>query len=126
MVLDAEPFDRWPAILREEALRWCDLPAPERVEAVSGFVEGLLDRPGTSFDLAESLISVLLELPPQQYAELVTAMVVATGGPPQDHGERVRTVVASALARFPLPQWQRLVGSLNAAAAETGQPAGWR
>lgn len=125
-VLDAEPLCRWSAIVREEALRWSDLGQDNRVEAVNGFIDGILGRPGTSVDLAESLIAALLELPPSSYAELVTAIVQATGTRAQPDSERVRMVVGSGMARFPIPQWQRLVSSLNAAAAAADQPAGWR
>ncbi len=125
-VLDAEPRERWPAILREEALRWCDACPADRLEEVGGFFDGLLIRAGTSYDLAESLLAVLLELPPGQYSELVTAIVHTTGGRTQADSERVRAVIGSAMARFPLPQWQRLASSLNAAATSAGQPTGWR
>ena len=125
-VLDAEPLERWPAIVREEALRWCDAPVGERLRAVHSFVAGLLSRPGASYDLAESLLSVLLELPPAQYAELVTAIVQDTGRRDDNESERLRAVVGSAMARFPIPQWQRLAGSLNETASAVGQPASWR
>lgn len=125
-VLDAEPRDRWCAILREEALRWAEAETVERVQSVEHLIEACLGRPETSYDLAESLLGVLLELPPESYGSMVAAIVQATGGRPEVDGERVRSVFASAMARFPLPQWQRLAHSLNAAAANTGQLAGWR
>ncbi len=126
VVLDAEPRERWPAIVREEAVRWCEASAAERSQAVCGFVDGLLNRPAASYDLAESLLAVLLELPPEPYGELVTAIVQATGGRAEEDSERVRTVVGSAMARFAIPQWQRLASSLNSAANAAGQPEGWR
>lgn len=125
-VLDAEPLERWSAIVREEALRWCDAPLGERRDAVGGFLAGLLARPGEAYDLAESLLAVLLELPPGPYGELVTAIVAATGGRSPEDSERIRAVVGSAMARFAIPQWQRLAASLNAAATAAGQPGGWR
>lgn len=125
-VLDAEPTDRWPAIVREEALRWCDAGPAERSEGVDGFVGALLSRPAESSELARALLAVLLELPPGPYHLLVTAVVQATGARAAQEGERARALVASALVRFPMPQWQRLVASLNAAAVASGQPAGWR
>ncbi|MGI8535513.1 MAG: tetratricopeptide repeat protein [Mycobacteriales bacterium] len=126
VVLDAEPLEQWPSIIRDEALRWCDAATSERLVAVRGFLDGLLARPGTSYDLAESLLAVVLELPPQQYGTLVTAIVQGTGQLDATDGERVRAVVGSALARFAIPQWQRLASSLNTAAAAAGEPAGWR
>jgi len=126
VVLDGEPLERWPSIVREEALRWCDATESERLEAVRGFVDGLLSRPGDAYDIAESLLAVVLELPPEQYGRLVSAIVQVTGRLDESDGERVRAVVGSAMARFAIPQWQRLAGSLNAAADATGQPSGWR
>jgi len=125
-VLDAEPLERWPAIVREEAVRWCDASRAERLDAIGGFLDGLLSRPGTAYDLAESLLAVLLELPPGSYDALVVAIVHATGTRTPKDGERIRSVVGSAMARFAIPQWQRLAASLNAAATAAGQPGGWR
>ncbi len=125
-VLDAEPRDRWPAVLREEALRWTESGSLERVRAVDHLVGAFLERPGDSYDLVETLLGVLLELPPELYGSLVAAIVQATATRPAEEGVRVRSIFASAMARFPLPQWQRLASSLNAAAASTGQPVGWR
>lgn len=125
-VLETEPRKRWAAIIREEALRWCDASSAERQDALSGFVEGLLSRPEVCYDLAESFLGVLLELPPDSYGALVSALVEATGKRSDDEGDRVRAVVGSALARFAIPQWQRLASSLNTAAATTGRAATWR
>ncbi len=125
-VLDQEPQERWPAIVREEALRWCDAGPLERMRAVGGYLDGLLSRPGASYDLAESLLAVILELPPNSYAALVTAIVQDTARRAQSDAERVQAVVGSAMARFAIPQWQRLAASLNAAATTAGQSASWR
>ena len=125
-VLAEEPPDRWPVILREEVLRWCDTGPAERLSAVDGFVDGLLSRPEASYDLAESLIAVLVELPPAPYADMVTTIVQVTGQLAPSDEERVRSIMGSAMARFAMPQWQRLAASLNAAATTAGQSAGWR
>ncbi len=125
-VLDEEPTERWPALIREEVLRWCEARRPERLRAIRGFLDGLLGRPGTTYDLAESLIAVLLELPPPPYADMVASIVhVNAGLAPQDQ-ERVHAVIGSAMARFAIPQWQRLAGSLNAAESAAGRTGGWR
>ncbi|MBA3782266.1 MAG: tetratricopeptide repeat protein [Nocardioides sp.] len=125
-VLDEEPAERWSATLREEVLRWCEAPRPERLIAVRGFLDGLIARPGTAYELAESLISVLVELPPPPYAEMVASIVRVTDDLEPQDVDRVHSVVGSAMARFAIPQWQRLVGSLNAAEAAAGRPGGWR
>lgn len=125
-VLESEPRDRWAAIVREEAVRWCEAEPDERLEAVGAFVGGLLSRPEVCYDLAETLLGVMLELPPGHYDSLVTAIVRATAGRGDDDPDRVRSVVGSAMARFAIPQWQRLASSLNSAARELGQSESWR
>lgn len=125
-VLETEPQEKWGAIVREEALRWVDAPPAERDRAVSGFVDGLLSRPEVCYDLAESFLGVLLELPPDPYHVLVTAVVEASAGRSDEDDDRIRAVTGSAMARFAIPQWQRLASSFNAAATAHGQPASWR
>ncbi len=125
-VLDDESPERWSVILRDEVLRWSEARPPEQLAAIGGFVAGLLARPGAGYDLAESLIAVLVELPPDPYAELVATLVQVTGHLGEQDAERFRAVLGSAMARFAIPQWQRLASSLNAAAAAAGQPGGWQ
>ncbi len=124
-VLDAEPREQWVPVLREELLRAAELTAGQRCTAVGGFLDGVLARPGASRDLAESLLQVVLELPPRTYQLFVSALVDACAGRPDADAERLRTVISSALARFAVPQWQRLAASLNAAAQVAGAPATW-
>lgn len=124
-VLDAEPAQGWAAVIREEVLRLQDEPATERLAGITGFVGGVLARPGAAYDLTAALLSVFLELPPASYEEMVTALVRATAGRPEPETERAHAVIRSAMARFPLPQWQRLAATCNAAAARVGQPATW-
>lgn len=125
-VLDEEDRDRWSAVVREEVLRWCDASRAERLLAVCGFLDGLLARPGASYDLAESLIAVVVELPPPPYAEMVASLVHVTSELAAADAERVHAVMGSAMARFAMPQWQRLAGSLNAAETAAGRTGSWR
>ncbi|WP_100498141.1 tetratricopeptide repeat protein [Geodermatophilus chilensis] len=129
-VLDEEPPDRWTATVREEVLRLVEAPAPERRAAVAGFLEGALARPGTAHALVQSFLHVLLELPPSGYDPMVQAVVGAAvaGGPEASPRNRdaLRRVMRSAMARFPVPQWDRLAASFDAVAAESGAPLGWR
>ena len=123
-VLDTEDRGQWVPLLREEMLRTTELPRAERCAVVGGFLAGALSRPGSAYELVESLLHVVIELPPSTYQLLVTAIADAegmTGNP-----ERLRTVVGSAMARFALPQWQRLATGLNVAAEAAGQSATWR
>jgi tetratricopeptide (TPR) repeat protein len=125
-VLDTEPRDRWPAVLREEVLRLAEASPAERDATVRVFLDGLLDRPEVAHALAESLLSMVLELPPRSYDGLVASVVHGCAGRPVAQSDRLRAVLESTMARFAIPQWQRLAASLNAAAVASGQPAGWR
>ena len=124
--LDSEDREQWVPLLREEVLRVADGPAHERLELLAGFLDGVVSRPARAHALAESLLHVVLELPPRTYDLLVATVVEAVAARPEADAEHLRSVLASALARFALPQWQRLVVSLNAAAEAAGQPATWR
>jgi len=125
-VLDTEDRAQWPAVIREELLRSVDLPPAGRAEFARAFLDGLLSRPATAYDLAEALLHVVLELPPRPYEHLLSALVAAAAGRSSEETDRVVAVVNSAMARFAMPQWQRLAASLNAAATAAGLPAHWR
>jgi tetratricopeptide (TPR) repeat protein len=125
-VLEEGERGEWVPVLREEVLRAVELTPADRRVLVSGFLDGVLARPEASYALAEALLTVVLELPPRPYSLLVEAVVLATAGRPDQEAERLQAVLGSALARFPVPQWQRLAASLNAAAEAAGRPAAWR
>lgn len=125
-VLDSEVREQWVLTLREEVMRAVELPPRERCHVLRGFLDGVLARPESSYALAESLLSVVLELPPRPYALVVESLVAAGVGRPAEEDERLHAVLGSAMARFAMPQWQRLAASLNAAAEAAGQPATWR
>lgn len=124
-VLAASPPEQWVGVLREEVLRVGELPAPACEQLLRGVLDGLLARPAQAHDQAESLLHVVVELPPRAYAQVVAAVVAGTEGRPQDQTERLHAVVCSALARFAIPQWQRLAAALNDAARAAGHPATW-
>ncbi|MFN2524040.1 MAG: tetratricopeptide repeat protein [Mycobacteriales bacterium] len=126
LVLDDEAPEAWPLVLREELLRAVDLGAGPRTLVVGSFLQGLLDRPGPSYELAESFLHVVLELPPRSYGQLIDAVVASCAVQSDPAAERLRSVLGSAMARFAMPQWQRLAASLNDAAQAAGQPATWR
>jgi len=124
-VLDAEDREQWVGVIREEVLRAGELTAGQRRTVVSGFLDGVLARPGASYDLAEALLHVVLELPPRTFELFVSAVVDACADRSEPDTARLRAVIGSAMARFALPQWQRLAASLNTAARAAGQPEGW-
>jgi len=124
-VLDDEPAERWPQTVREEVVRWADASTAMRHSAATSWVEGQLERPGLGHPLAQTLLSALLELPPPAYLRVVAALVAAVGRRSPEDAESFRTVTRSAMARFPLPQWQRLAATFDQQALEQQQPATW-
>lgn len=124
-VLAVEDRDAWVAIIRDEVLRAAELSRDELRRLLRGFLDGVLTRSDAPYELVESLLHVVLELPPRTYDSIVEAVVDAAGGRPEDESTRLHAVIGSALARFPIPQWQRLVASLNAASNAAGRPATW-
>ena len=124
-VLDEEDPEQWVPVLREELLRLLELAADDRRTVLEGFLVGLLTRPGASYALAEGLWHVVLELPPRPYDVIVGAVVDACAGRTAAEADRLRAVLGAAMARFALPQWQRLAAGLNSAAERSGQPARW-
>lgn len=124
-VVDAEPPDEWLGLLREEVLRAVEVPDRARRDIVRGFVDGLLTRPDTAYDLAETLLQAVLELPPRAYDLLASALAESCADRPGEDAARLHAVISSAMARFAIPQWQRLAATLNNAARAAGQPAAW-
>jgi hypothetical protein len=124
-VLDEEPTTRWAATMREEVQRWADATTAVRQAAAAAWVDGQLHRPGREYELAQTLLGALLELPPPAYLRVVAAVVVAVGRRSDEDADRFRAVTRSAMARFPIPQWQRLAATFDEQARERGQPAEW-
>lgn len=124
-VLDSEPTDRWVAVLREEVVRWAELPAAELRAEAGRWVDGQLARSGRGSDLAEAWINALLELPPADMEAVLHATVAALGERDEQDADRFRSGAARALAHFPIPQWQRFAQVANEAAEALDQPATW-
>lgn len=124
-VVDDTELERWPAVVREELMRWVDAPPAERAAEVAAWAEGQLARPVQAEDLAWSFLAGLLEVPPDSFELLVgaTVDVVAVMGP--DEQQRFASPCSRAMARFPVPQLLRLKDSFAAAGAERGVTATW-
>jgi tetratricopeptide (TPR) repeat protein len=104
-VLTGEPRERWPAIVREEVIRWTD--AQDKRAELSHWIETLGAPPldVDAVDLAEVWLGALLELPPAEMDELVAAARAAADARAV---EWFRPLVESAAARFHTPQLLRL------------------
>jgi hypothetical protein len=124
-VLDLEPSDGWAVATREELARWLDAD-PEELKAEAGaWVDGQLDRPAAGADLAHTWLAALLELPGEAVDRLILATLQALALRDEAAIARFRSEVSRAMARFHVPQWQRLVDRFNRAAALIGQEPSW-
>lgn len=124
-VLDDTPVDRWVSVVREELLRWADAVSRVRADAAAAWVDGHLRQPGRGAEFAQGLLGALLELPPASYEAVVRDIVMAVADRSTEDSERFRAAVRSGMARFALPQWQRVAATFNAASTELGEPAEW-
>ncbi|MGH3665715.1 MAG: hypothetical protein ACRDU8_06460, partial [Egibacteraceae bacterium] len=125
-VLEDEPCDRWPNIVRDELQRWVDADPGDRQACWGALVDGQVDRQGAGVDVAATWLGVLLELPPAAVETLIRALLRAWEE--QDAGTQERFVahVARALPRFGVPQWERLRATFNNLATELGQEPSWK
>lgn len=125
-VIDDESAEGRLGLLRDELAAALETPGPQCDALVRDLLDGLLSRPGRCYELAETLVQVVLELPPRPFGRVVDALVAGCAGRSEEAADRVRAVLGSGMARFALPQWQRLLAALNYAAQSAGQPAAWR
>jgi tetratricopeptide (TPR) repeat protein len=125
-VLDLEPGEGWAVAVREELARWLDADPAERRAEAGAWIDGQLARPATSGDLAHALLVALLELPGEAMDQLIGATLEALGQRDEPAAARYRSQLSGALARFHVPQWQRLADRFNRSAALLGQEPSWR
>lgn len=124
-VLDREPRERWPTLVREELTRWVDAEPDVRRAECGGWIDGQLARPAVAADLAEVWLGGLLELPPESMITLIRATLEALAERDTEAAESFRSTMSRAVVRFPIPQWTRLKDSFNILAAELGQEGSW-
>lgn len=124
-VLDQEPRERWPSLVREELTRWVDAEPEARRAECGGWVDGQLARPAVAADLAEVWLGGLLELPPESMTTLIRATLEALAGRDTAATGSFRSTMSRAVVRFPIPQWMRLKDSFNSLAVELGQEGSW-
>ncbi len=121
----AEVGDEWAVVLRDEVTRWVDCSPAERSEAAGHWVGGILQRSGRGPEFMEGFLNALLELPPVAYERIIEAVVRASARESEEGADRFRSISRSAMARFPIPQWQRLAATFDRVAAANGTPASW-
>jgi tetratricopeptide (TPR) repeat protein len=125
-VLDDEPQHRHQIWARDELSCWTRLDDDTAVAAVAAWVRAQAARGAEGADYAVLLLGALLELPPPAYVVAVQLLVRATADVGGEEAERFQRIVGSAMARYPLPQWQRMAASLTAAAQRWGPDQQWR
>jgi tetratricopeptide (TPR) repeat protein len=123
--LDDQPVDRWPALVREELLRWVDEAEDERRAEAAGWVAGQLARPAVATTVADAVLGALLELPPAAMETVVVATLEALAAMDAEDRARFRSQTSRAMAGFPLPQETRLRATFNAHAADHGGQPQW-
>lgn len=116
-VLDEEPKERWPAVVREEVTRWEDGSDAERAEECRAWVSGQAGRSAAE-DLAEAYLAALVELPPTSLDRMLRSMLGALATFDDAAQQRFAGQCSRALARFPVPQWMRLKDAFSACAEE--------
>ncbi|HVL98297.1 MAG TPA: hypothetical protein VM324_03290 [Egibacteraceae bacterium] len=121
-VLNDEPADRWPTVLREEVARCLDDDPQGRRAALGVWIDGQLARKGRGADLAAAWLAVLLERSPEQLERIAADALgeLATGDAPAR--DRFRTDVGRAMLRLHEPQRLRLKDTFDRVGA--GEAAG--
>lgn len=125
-VLDLEPDDQWPVLVREELVRWADASPGDRAVEARELVAGVLQRRATAAELVAAWLGGLLEMPPVAMESLAGDVVTALLAHDAVQVERFRSLVARGCARFYFPQMNRLTALFEEVAARRGGPASWR
>lgn len=119
-VLDAEPQDAWPRLVRDELAWWLDAEPAVRRPYAAAWAARLGAEDEDAADLAEAWLGAVLEVPPQGTEEAIGAIVEGLDALAPDQAQRGHAVVERALPRFHVPQWQRLEELFSRARAGVG------
>lgn len=125
-VLDLEPAEQWPSIVREELLRLADAWPEDRAADAEDLVAGVLERRVAAAELTAAWLGGLLEMPPAAMQSLAVDVVIALRRHDPEEVERFRSLVARGCARFHVPQMDRLTRLFENITAQMGGPASWR
>lgn len=125
-VLDTETDEQWPALFREELLRWTDAWPDDRAAEADALISAVIDRPVAAAELVAVWLGALLEMPPVAMEGLAADVLAALRGRDAAEVERFRSLVARGCARFYFPQMNRLTQLFEQLAAEHGGPKSWR
>jgi hypothetical protein len=111
-------------IVRDELLRWTAEPGDVRRAESRAWIEeqAARDEPA-AVDLAELLLGVMLEQPPDQMEALIRSLLEAAGELPPAVRASFRSSTDQAMARFHVPQLMRLRDTFERIATELGGKA---
>ncbi|MDQ6884766.1 MAG: hypothetical protein M3077_11120 [Candidatus Dormibacteraeota bacterium] len=124
VVLEHESLESWPGLAREELARWTDLEHQERQQELAALISALYSSARES-DLAEAWLGALLELTPQAAEQMVRSLMEALAEQKTEVRPILRQRLGSGMARFHVPQWERLKDLFNRMAVEQGQEVSW-
>lgn len=125
IVLDQLPSDDRSREAREEFVRWADADPGERRAATGAWIDGQLARRGASLELAYTYLDVLLEMPNEDMEAVIRSTVEALQDRDTEDRQRFRSQISRAMARFHIPQWDRLKAIFNRIAQEVGDDGTW-
>lgn len=120
VVLDETPAEDRSAVLRAELDRVCRLPAPDAASALAALARRLGDA-----DLAEAVLAIIVEQPPEAAARVLGACLTVVAADPDQDAEAIARGLSRAVARFPVPQMMRLQGLLADLGRDVGLDRRW-
>jgi hypothetical protein len=88
-------------------------------------VDGQVARPAVADDLAETLLAVLVELPPPAMERVVQGIVSALARTGAGATGPFVQQCSRAMARFAVPQWMRVKDHFERASAAAGLDVAW-
>lgn len=124
-LLEREPAERRPALVREELARWIDADPAERFAESGAWVDGQVARRGDSVDIAEAWVGAVLELPPSAMEAVIRSTLEALVRRDDRSRARFKSDVDQAMARFHVPQLMRLTDELRRLGAEVEGDTPW-
>jgi tetratricopeptide (TPR) repeat protein len=121
LVLDAEPEERRPAVVREEVVRWSDAAPMQRTVDAALWIRAQRARP----ELAEPWLAALLELPSSAMEDVIRSTLEGLSRCASAEVAQFRADVVAAMARFHLPQLERLRVTFARISRELGEADTW-
>jgi tetratricopeptide (TPR) repeat protein len=119
-VLDEEPPETWAGTVRAEVTRWAATEPAAMDAEVEAWIGAVLERPLVQQELLAAWLGALLELPPEVIERVAASTVRALASLPAGAEDAFRRSASRAMARFHVPQLERLRDTFDRAAVGTG------